>query len=77
MAESGRKRTITDLAKDPLPGRARPESAPRRADSDVVALDPAPSEVVVFEVVWNVCPDGSAEVADSRATRSRQAGRLA
>lgn len=34
-------------------------------DFDVVAFEPATTQVVVFEVVWNIGPDGSAEVAGS------------
>ena len=33
-------------------------------DFDVVAFDPTTAEVVVFEVVWRIGPDGSAEVAE-------------
>jgi hypothetical protein len=48
-------------------------------DFDVVAFDPSTSRIVVFEVVWNIGPDGSAEVAESerRAHEKReQVGRL-
>ncbi len=33
-------------------------------DFDVVAFDPATKEIVVFEVVWRISPDGSAELND-------------
>ena len=36
-------------------------------DLDVVALDPETSELVVFEVLWGIGPDGSAEVARTEA----------
>jgi hypothetical protein len=36
-------------------------------DLDVLVLDPATSELVVFEVLWGIGPDGSAEVARTEA----------
>jgi hypothetical protein len=36
-------------------------------DLDVVVLDPTTSELVVFEVLWGIGPDGSAEVARTEA----------
>lgn len=33
-------------------------------DFDVVVFDPATNDVVVFEVLWRISPDGSAEVGD-------------
>ncbi len=42
-------------------------------DLDVVVLDPSAGELVVFEVLWGIGPDGSAEVARTEAkTREKR-----